>query len=544
MHGSNLNLPFQDENDVIDSEGPTRCNEDAFPNMDRVCTRAEFLDIAADDSNPVESVVPMQRKRRTNQGGGAFKRSKLHTGYGLMTEPDNFYSRSCKEQRKHLSSQQEIEFEKKICPDSSDDYLQTLVDYWNADNNQPPISLSHLQRIRGSMPKFKDHTEFWASVEEKVMIELSSPNVEKEWGLPSPKNIKQLDDAKIPTISEDELRHLRFDFNLSTYEGNKDVIQSEFRDHLYSNGIAIGPISDLVSPDDRINLERDMTQGSWLPSSTSGPWKIVSEYVVDNGCKIQQKNGATFGSAERPETRISPNLLVLKDMCGPPRKPKAPIVHAALCQVLRVCEAVYRLVLSLLPTSETADTRRRTYGSVQKELTASFVSIISCMTEKTKVQLEHMDDHLRGISALWGLVEHQYVIVWLNSYQLNLELERIAEFRASVMSRKPAGWSDDAFWNLVAGVHLENSGFGGAGRPRPVKVPLAVGDMMLFDFMVVHAGMPFVKGLPSLRGHMYFPVVAGRGALSAADITCFPWDTNHALFPGWRIIAKERQHFL
>ena len=128
------------------------------------------------------------------------------------------------------------------------------------------------------------------------------------------------------------------------------------------------------------------------------------------------------------------------------------------------------------------------YEGVPQHLSARFFSSLSCLDKATTVQIEHMDDYYKGLSVLWGLVENQYVIVWLNSYELNLELETINEFREQVTSKKPANWSDDDFWNLVAGVHLENSGFTKDKLPKPVKIPLAVGDLMLFDVMTVHAG--------------------------------------------------------
>ena len=84
---------------------------------------------------------------------------------------------------------------------------------------------------------------------------------------------------------------------------------------------------------------------------------------------------------------------------------------------------------------------------------------------------------------------------------------------------KPAGWSDNAFWNLVASVHLENEGFTSTRRPTPVKIPLRIGDLLLMDFMTVHAGMPFVPGQRSLRGHLYWAQVAGRDGESASDHT-------------------------
>ena len=60
------------------------------------------------------------------------------------------------------------------------------------------------------------------------------------------------------------------------------------------------------------------------------------------------------------------------------------------------------------------------------------------------------------------------------------------------MSNKPEGWSDEAFWNLVAAVHLKNMGFADEKRLTPVKIPLEVGKLLLFDFKVLHSGMPSV----------------------------------------------------
>lgn len=108
---------------------------------------------------------------------------------------------------------------------------------------------------------------------------------------------------------------------------------------------------------------------------------------------------------------------------------------------------------------------------------------------------------------------------------------------------KPAGWSDNAFWNLVASVHLENEGFTSTRRPTPVKIPLRIGDLLLMDFMTVHAGMPFVPGQRSLRGHLYWAQVAGRDGESASDHTTALWDTYHPFYPGWRVIAEHRRAF-
>ncbi len=60
-----------------------------------------------------------------------------------------------------------------------------------------------------------------------------------------------------------------------------------------------------------------------------------------------------------------------------------------------------------------------------------------------------------------------------------------------MISKKPAGWTKEAFWNLVAGIHLENKGFKDTKRQTPVKISLKVGDLLLMDMKVIHAGMPF-----------------------------------------------------
>jgi hypothetical protein len=108
------------------------------------------------------------------------------------------------------------------------------------------------------------------------------------------------------------------------------------------------------------------------------------------------------------------------------------------------------------------------------DLISDSFSLLTCVSEKTKVQREHMDDLEIGASALWGLVENQYVIVWMHSYEMNLEIERIAEFYDDIVAMKPTDWSDEAFWNLVSTIHLRNQKFASEMRPRPVKIPLKV----------------------------------------------------------------------
>ena len=219
-------------------------------------------------------------------------------------------------------------------------------------------------------------------------------------------------------------------------------------------------------------------------------------------------------------------------------------MQAALSRVMEVAEAVYRGVGLLMPTTERVDSRCwRKYG-FNPEMTADLLSFLLCLTKNTVVQREHLDDHARGLGGLWGLAEGQYVIIWLHSYEMNLELERLHQSQYDfIMTKKPEGWSPDAFWNLVASVHLDLNGFTTSRRPTPVKVPLPVGKLLIFDFLVVHAGMPFVPNLPSLRGHLYWPQVAGRDGESAAGQTCYLWSTYHPLFPAWRIIAEDRRRF-
>ena len=79
--------------------------------------------------------------------------------------------------------------------------------------------------------------------------------------------------------------------------------------------------------------------------------------------------------------------------------------------------------------------------------------------------------------------------------------------------------------------------------PKPVKIPLDVGSLLFMDFWVIHAGMPYVAGEASLRGHMYWAQVAGRDGEAASRGTCFPWATYHKLYPSWRILVKNRWQF-
>jgi hypothetical protein len=206
-----------------------------------------------------------------------------------------------------------------------------------------------------------------------------------------------------------------------------------------------------------------------------------------------------------------------------------------------VCEGLYRSVDQLLPTQSRRDSKRKAYA-IMSEMDSSWFSLLTAKSKKTKVQREHLDDDKPGVAAFWGLFERQYIIVWLWSYEMNLELESIYEFYDFVVSKKPAGWTAEAFWNLVAGIHLESKGFKDAKRPTPVKIPLKVGDLLLMDMKVLHAGMPFTTA-KNLRGHLYWAQVAGRNAERSQEYVSFLWETDHMFYPAWRFICEDRVRF-
>ena len=205
-------------------------------------------------------------------------------------------------------------------------------------------------------------------------------------------------------------------------------------------------------------------------------------------------------------------------------------------------EGLYRSVYKLLPTHRRKDSNKRKSYSIADQLDPQCLSLIFALSRKTKVQREHLDDVFLGESALWGLHEGQYVIVWIGSYEMNVELEAIYEFYDSVVAKTPPGWTPEAFWNLVAGIHLEKKGFMEAKLPTPVKIPLKVGDLLLMDSKTIHAGMPF-QNARDLRGHLYWAQVADRDGMLAQDHTSFLWDTDHKFYPAWRFICHGREKF-
>jgi hypothetical protein len=461
----------------------------------------------------------------------------------------------------------------------SDEDLRSLTEKWNAQHESSRyIDIQHLKRLKKTIPQFSKPAEFWGTVEKQVNDEVKLPDALSKYKPPIGGldyvgyQTKLLDAKKVGWISEEELNALMFDFKKYDKQDEltkkqKDNLQrtqkSHFRDHIYKRGMAYGPFSSFINPDEKEILKSKVgSMDIWIPSNQHGIWKTVGDVVQNNKFKEHYlKHGkATFSDDGKADDRINPNYMALKDyFAGKCKK----AVKGALASVLVVCESLYRSVERLLPTEERADSRRRQFA-VMPDLIPDSFSLLTCVSDKTKVQREHMDDTETGASALWGLVEDQYVIVWMNSYEMNLEIERIAEFYDFIVAMKPTDWSDEAFWNLVSTIHLRNKKFDSEMRPRPVKIPLKVliswlsfcspllikpplspqvGNLLLMDFLVVHSGMPFVEGSASLRGHLYWAQVAGRDGEKASDHTTFVWSTMHKLYPGWRFISEERKQF-
>jgi len=460
----------------------------------------------------------------------------------------------------------------------SDEDLRLLTEKWNSEHDHShQIDIKHLIRLKKTIPQFSKPAEFWGNVEKQVDDEVKLPDAHSKYKPPvggldyKGYQTKLLDEKKVGWISKEELDALIFDFKQDDKQDDltkeqidnlKRTQKSHFRDHIYKRGMVYGPFGSFINPDEKEILNsRVGSMDKWIPSNQHGIWKSVGDAVQGKEFKAHHlKHGkATFCDDGKAEDRINPNHSALKDYFAV-RSMKA--VTRALAAVLVVCESLYRSVERLLPTEDRADSRRRQYA-VMPELISDSFSLLTCVSNKTKVQREHMDDTEVGASALWGIVKDQYVIVWMNSYEMNLEIERIAEFHDFIVAKKPTDWRAEEFWNLVCTIHLRNKKFDSEMRPRPVKIPLKVqicwlsfcspllikplspqvGDLLLMDFLVIHSGMPFVDRSESLRGHLYWAQVANRDGEKASDHTTFVWSTHHKLYPGWRFISEERMQF-
>lgn len=434
---------------------------------------------------------------------------------------------------------------------SAREKFDSIAAEWNAEFPDRKIDATQITRLSKTIPEISTADEFWGSVSDRVESSIVQHGAEKKYTPPeggldySQNPTLALDHKKVPMISKDQLDSLRFDPSLEKYNGpNKaasaKLFRSDIRTHLHSKGMIYGTFSSFIPHNDKPILDAKTTefgQDSWEPSNM-GPWKIVGDQVRTNKAfrtDFTRKHKSTFSAPNLRQDRINPHFIHIRDYFSGDLG-----VTNALLLILYVCETFYKAVADFLPKWD-MDSKRRKYDIVTRMIPDWF-SMLTCLTKYTDVQREHIDDRDPGVGALWGLTHGQYVIVWLWTYEMNLELEMISQFYDFVMAKKPPHWSDTAFWNLVAGIHLENKGFSTTKRPSPVKVPLEIGHVLIFDFLVVHCGMPFTD--PNLRGHMYWPKVGERDGDSAQDYTNFIWDSGYHLFyPGWRFISQDRRRF-
>jgi len=451
------------------------------------------------------------------------------------------------EEKQHMASQMKRS--------STDEHLKKLLNEWNCDpenRENRQIDLKALRNIRNGLPRFADAGEFWDSVKENVTTETEKEGASVQW---KPfqgsidDSVPHLDAAKIPIITDAQLQRIRFDFGQEKFRradaagkshAAEAILRHEFRNHYEAHGLVYADFKGFMSRDEKEYL--DMNIENWDPSCASGPWEVVAQAIRKHGQKIRNTLGGVISDhTGLRDGRINPSMEYLLK-----RFPTGSI-NDALKKVLDVGECLYRAAGRLFMTDSLKNSKRIKLAFNQDTHTTG-LSFLSCLPQTderkgTLVQLEHVDDDMKGAGALWGLVAGQYVIVWLYSYEMNMELEMIAKFRDNVMEKKPAGWSDEAFWNLVAFVHLEKSGFATERCPTPVKIPLEVGKVLLFDFKVIHSGMPS-SGPESMRGHMYWAQTASRGGEHATNHTIWPWDIRQEFYPGWSFITKTRSQFV
>ena len=465
--------------------------------------------------------------------------------------------------RRRLNHDQKEHFRTLIREDGSKRNLSSLVSDWNSrvSEHNCPINIRCLKRLQTEMPNSPEST--WEKIKSEVAVEIARPNAWKEY---EPRTggfdydgcmTTGVDASKIPFAELYQMDSIEFDFDkhkMNASSGDKqkqasnegDKFKADFRKHFSKKGMMHGSFNNFFSQNQRDADPTCLGEGC-VPSTTNGPWKTLAD-VVTSDKQFQRKcnvGGAVFGATfDSRQERINPNFDQLREHYIEKEKKAETGVAAALLHVLRVCEALFRSVSSWLPTCERKDSLTKKYA-IPQDLTPSYFSLLSCLAPTTTTQIEHMDDHCSGASALWGLVPDQYVIVWWNSYEMNRELEELSSaFYEFVMKQpRPDEWTELAFWNLVAGLCLKAKGFDSWRKPTPVKIPLEVGKLLLMDYMVVHAGMPFVAGRASLRGHLYWAQTAARDGETASGATCPPWATYHKLYPSWRILSKDRRQF-
>lgn len=349
-----------------------------------------------------------------------------------------------KRKRVQLSAEEKRCFVEKIKADSSDENINSLVDEWNAEHKERRIDVFHLRRL--PVPKFSAEDDFYASVATKLAIELANP-VAKTSYEPRINGVdymdrmtKRIDPDKVPDIDESTLESLRFPFENVAYNRSETEAQREaslkrlrhdFREHFNTKGLVLGRFEDFINPADRSELDRLCGPSAWIPSGVSGPWKVVGDAILKNKRILNSvKQTAVFSEQGEKEDRINPKHVTLKPLF---LKYASVSDQAALSAVLRISETAYSGVADLLPTDARKNSSRRKYA-INHDMDPMYLSFLSCLSVRTKVQREHMDDHERGVAGLWGLVdEEQYLIFWKHSYEMNLELEKIYEFRDFVI---------------------------------------------------------------------------------------------------------------
>ena len=460
---------------------------------------------------------------------------------------------ACKRQRRQLSSVEKDEIRKKLKTDSKKQEMTKIVQEWNTDHPSKPINIGHVTRLRSELPGIADGDAFWKSVNETVTEKLGEKDAKAMWVPVKPCDLPLLDPRKIPWMEHEDIT---FDFHNSKYsrpdsddqpssfKKRDKILRKDFRDFYERTGMVYAPFEGFVGREGR-KILHDRDVNNWKPSTTDGMWKVAGDTICKDGQKFHRKLGGVFQAPEKRGGRFNPNMESLMEHYNVHQKDTLSSFEKSLVDILTTCEILYCAVGGLLMTCERKDTTRQQV-SIQLDLHPSQMSFLSHVTstdkDDKKVQMEHMDDSEPGAGALWGLVDGQYGVVVKHSYEMNLELAKIYKFREHVMVHKPRDWTKEAFWNLVANVHLEKMGFADKKRPTPVKIRLEVGKLLFFNFMVVHAGMPYAK--VSLRGHMYWAKIAGRCGHSASKGTTMLWNSAHPFYPGWRLIEAQRGDFV
>jgi hypothetical protein len=413
--------------------------------------------------------------------------------------------------------------------------------------------------------------------------------------------IRSLDPERIPQIDQETLSQMTWDESRNPESSSNSGL--EFRKVFERNGGVITDYRNLVSSHSKSILDRDIP--GWVPGTT-GPWSQVATLLrtplpvpgkkkehVENSfvqlataktafqSEFNHCNGAKSGSdCSTLESvsgyRLNPSLddlLALAEIDernGRKRKRKAAQKNISMFKnILSITEMLYENVSTKLrkrgrdenaesgslshtakaPRISNARSRPHKHGSrvydVSNQLSSKWISFLFNLPPTCEIQLFHMDDELPGVSGIWGLVPNQYIVVWLNSYRMNLIISKLRIiYRRVIADAGGRRMSEIAYWNMVVICYLESVGFGDGGKYQvtPVRIPLEVGKIFLFDSFWIHSGMGREAWEEeSLRVHLYLPQVHKRGGEEVQQHTIDPWQTgceNHLLYPGLHFIGQ------